>query len=204
MIIGSDHHLVVSNFKLKIQAHKQRTKQLRKRYDISRLKDDKKIQELFKLELRNRFQILTDMERVENETIDEKWRKIQTIFKEASEKVLGFKEKNKKDWMTQQTWEEIRERKRVKDEMNVCKTRAKKIELQKKYTENNQEVKRSARKAQRNYIDNLAYQAEEATRKGNLKELFAITRMLSKRQVQRNRPIRATDGILLTNSKEQL
>jgi hypothetical protein len=59
-----------------IQAHKQRTKQLRKRYDISRFKDDKKIQELFKLELTNRFQILTDIERVENETIEEKWRKI--------------------------------------------------------------------------------------------------------------------------------
>jgi hypothetical protein len=40
--IGSDHHLVVANFKLKIQAHKQRTKQLRKRYDISRLKDEKR------------------------------------------------------------------------------------------------------------------------------------------------------------------
>jgi hypothetical protein len=65
--------------------------------------------------------------------------------------------------MTQQTWEKIRERKRVKDKMNVCKTKAK-IELQKKYTEKNQEVKRSARKDQRNYIDNLAYQAEEATR----------------------------------------
>ena len=46
-------------------------------------------------------------------------------------------------------------------------------------------MKRSARKDQRNYIDNLAYQAEEATRKGNLKELFAITRMLSKRQTQK-------------------
>jgi len=78
---------------------------------------------------------MTDMERVENETIEEKWRKIRTIFTETSEKVLGFKEKNKKDWMTQQTWEKIRERKKVKDEMNVSKTRAKKIELQMKYTE---------------------------------------------------------------------
>ena len=106
--------------------------------------------------------------------------------------------------MTQQTWEKIRERKRVKDKMNVCKTRAKKIELQNKYTKKNQEVKRSGRNDQRNYIDYLAYQAEEATCKGNLKELFTITRMLSKRQMQRNRPIRATDGTLLTNSKEQL
>jgi hypothetical protein len=208
--IGSNHHLVVENFKLKIQAYKQRTKQLRKRYDTSRLKDNKKIQELFKLELTNRFQILTDMERMENETIEEKWRKIRTTFTEASEKVLGFKEKNKKDWMTEQTWEKIRERKRIKDEMNVCKTRVNKIEFQKKYTENNREVKRSARKDQRNYIDNLAYQAEEFFKvtltccKGNLKELFTITKVLSKRQMKRNQPIRATDGTLLINTEEQL
>jgi len=106
--------------------------------------------------------------------------------------------------MTQQTWEKIRERKRVKDEMNVCKTRAKKIELQKKYKERNREVKRSTRKDQRNYIDSLAHQAEEATNRGNLRELFAITKMLSKRQIQINRPIRATDGTLLTDTKEQM
>jgi hypothetical protein len=66
-------------------------------------------------------------------------------------------------------------------------------------------VKRSARRDQRNYIDNLSYQAEEAPpSKGNLKELFAITRTLSKRQIQRNRPIRNEDGTLLTNTEEQL
>jgi len=106
--------------------------------------------------------------------------------------------------MTQQTWEKIRERKRMKDEMNVCKTRAKEIELQKTYAEKNREVKRSARKDQRNYMDNLTYLAEEATRKGNLKESFTITKVLSKRQMQRNRSIRAIDGTLLTNTKEQL
>jgi len=78
------------------------------------------------------------------------------------------------------------------------------MELQKKYTEKNREVKRSARRDQRYYIDNLSYQAEEAASKGNLKELFAITRTLSKRQIQRNRPIRNTDGALLTNTEEQL
>ena len=46
---------------------------------------------------------------MENETVEEKWRKIRTTFTEPREKVLGFKEKNKKDWMTQQTWEKIRE-----------------------------------------------------------------------------------------------
>jgi hypothetical protein len=95
--IGSDHHLVVAKLKLKIQAYKQRAQYPRKKYDISRLEEDKKIQEYFKLELTNRFQVLTDMERAENETIVEKWRKIRTIFRETSEKVLGFKKTKKKD-----------------------------------------------------------------------------------------------------------
>jgi hypothetical protein len=64
--------------------------------------------------------------------------------------------------MTQQTWEKIREWKNVKEEMNACKTRARKVELQKKYAEINRKVKKSARRNQRNWIDNPSYQAEEA------------------------------------------
>jgi hypothetical protein len=59
------------------------------------LKDDKKIQELFKVHLKNRFQLLTDMEKMENETIEEKWRKIRNTFSETSEKLFGFKEKTR-------------------------------------------------------------------------------------------------------------
>jgi len=47
-------------------------------------------------------------------------------------------------------------------------------------------VKKSVRRDQRNWIDNLSYQAEEATNQGNHKELFAITRVLSGKQIQRN------------------
>jgi hypothetical protein len=61
-----------------------------------------------KIELKNRFQLLTDVEKFENETIEETRRKIRTTFSETSEKALGFKEKNKKDWLNQQTWEKIR------------------------------------------------------------------------------------------------
>ena len=112
--IGSDHHLVVAKFKMKIQANSQRTRQLRKRYDISKLKEDMKARELFKIELKNRFQILTDMVNIENKSVEETWRKTRTTFVETNENVLGFKERNKKDWMTQQIWEKIRERKNVK------------------------------------------------------------------------------------------
>ena len=47
--IGSDNHLVVAEFRMKIPAYKLRARQLEKRYDTGKLKDDKKIQELFKI-----------------------------------------------------------------------------------------------------------------------------------------------------------
>ena len=56
--------------------------------------------------------------------------------------------------------------------------------MQKKYAEKNREVKKSVRRDQRNWTDNLSYQAEEAASKGELKELYAITRVWSRKQIQ--------------------
>lgn len=72
------------------------------------MKEDENVRESFKTEPKNRFQVLTGMENKENEIIEEKLRNIRIAFTEASDSVLGFKEKNKIDWMTQQTWEKIR------------------------------------------------------------------------------------------------
>ena len=74
--------------------------------------------------------------------------------------------------------------------------------MQKKYAEKKREVKKSVRKDQRNWTDNLSYQAEEAANKGKLKELYAITRVLPRKKIQRNRPFRNKDGTLLTNTEE--
>jgi len=63
---------------------------------VSKLKDDSNVQESCKIELKNRFQVLTDMENVESETIEEKWRKIWIAFTGASNNVLDFKENIKK------------------------------------------------------------------------------------------------------------
>jgi hypothetical protein len=46
--------------------------------------------------------------------LQKKWRTIRTTFLEASENVLGFKEKNKKDCLTQQTWERSENEKGLK------------------------------------------------------------------------------------------
>ena len=69
VVIGSDYHLIVAKFKMKIHAYKRRTEQLSEWYDVSKLKDDSTVRESYKIELKNRFQVQTDTKNVENETI---------------------------------------------------------------------------------------------------------------------------------------
>ena len=60
------------------------------------------------------------------------------------------------------TLNKIEVRKKAKEVLNHNKTRVRKADAQAKYSEANKEVKRSIRRGKRNFVDNLAKQAEEA------------------------------------------
>ena len=74
------------------------------------------------------------------------------------------------------TLNKIEVRKKANEVLNRNKTRVRKAEARAKYTEANKEVKRSIRKDRRNLVDSLAKHAEEVAGKGDMKELYSITR----------------------------
>jgi Ser/Thr protein kinase RdoA (MazF antagonist) len=88
----------------------------------------------------------------------------------------------------------------AKENVNRSKTRQEKIstQTQYKYAEINKRVKRSIRKDKRNRINEQAKLAEEAESRGDIKELYNITRKLSQRKFKVNRPIKTKSGTLLT------
>ena len=94
-------------------------------------------------------------------------------------------------------------RKKAKEVLNHNKTRVRKADAQVKYSEANNEVKRSIRKDRRNFVDSLAKQADEAASKGDMKELYSITRTLAGAKKIPDRPVRAKSGELLTDQEEQ-
>nr|KAG5714913.1 hypothetical protein BaRGS_000401 [Batillaria attramentaria] len=75
---------------------------------------------------------------------------------------------------------------------------------QEEYTAADREVKRSTRKDKRDYIDNLASQAEEAARQGNLKDLYQVTKKLAGKFQQTDKPVKDKNGHPLTTTEEQL
>jgi hypothetical protein len=194
--IDSDHHLVVASFQIKIIANKKKHDVMRKRLDVKKLENSQLKQE-YKMELRNRFEALNHSD---DEDVEEIWSKIKGIYVETGENILGFREIQKKDWMSEETWTKIQERKNIKMTLNSSKTRSKKLKLQ-EYRVANTEVKKNIGRDKRKWVSEQANKAEEAVREGDIRDLYNITRKLSKRKYQGMQPIKNKHGALLTNEK---
>ena len=79
-----------------------------------------------------------------------------------------------------------------------------KARAQKEYSATDKEVKRSAKKDKKNYVDSLAAQAKEAAGQGNFKDLYMITKKLANKFQQTEKPVRDKNGNQLTTTEEQL
>ena len=88
--------------------------------------------------------------------------------------------------------------------LNSSRTRAAKARAQEVYTAADREVKRSIKKDKRDYIDDLARQAETAAGLGNLRDLYLVTRKLTGKFQQTDKPVMDKNGNPLTTTNEQL
>jgi len=122
--IGSDHYLMVAYFRFKILAAKKNFEARRKKYTVQKIQKPS-IREEFKLELKNRFSVLSTQN--EDTGIEESWKTIKNVYIEIREKILGFRENRQKGWISEEAWKEIETRKLAKENVNRNKTRQEKI-----------------------------------------------------------------------------
>ncbi|XP_072025129.1 craniofacial development protein 2-like [Amphiura filiformis] len=94
---GSDHQLVLANFKFRL---KVKPKPLRQnKYDIQKLKDST-TRSSFEIQIGARFEPLLNVPDTDLE-VEDLWDSIKQSFKETSESVLGLKKpKPQKPWIT--------------------------------------------------------------------------------------------------------
>jgi hypothetical protein len=64
------------------------------------------VRDEFKLELKNRFSVLST-QNADTDT-EESWK---AIYIETSEKILGFRKDQQKEWISEETWKENRKKK---------------------------------------------------------------------------------------------
>ena len=88
--------------------------------------------------------------------------------------------------------------------LNNSRTKAAKAKAQEEYTTADRQIKRSIKKDKRDYIDDLARQSETAGGQGNLRDLYLVTKKITGKFQQTDKPLKDKNGTPLTTTKEQL
>ena len=121
--ISSDHHLLVAEIRLKILAQK-RSELKRRKFNTGRLKDTDIANE-FQLSLQNRFSVLQQLNGDE-EDINSTWEHTKDAIISTCEETLGYIQHNRKQWISEKTWETICERRQDKERILNATTRQQK------------------------------------------------------------------------------
>nr|KAG5700998.1 hypothetical protein BaRGS_022709 [Batillaria attramentaria] len=175
----------------------------RTRYNVGLLRNTE-TQAAFRISLSNRFQPLQDLIEDSGMDIETQWEHSKKLWHDTCEEVLGKRKTQHKEWISADTIQKLEVRKKKKTALNTSRTRRAKAKAQEEYTAADREVKRSTRKDKRDYIDNLANQAEEAALQGNLKDLYQVTKKLAGKFQQTDKPVNDKNGHPLTTTEEQL
>nr|KAG5685972.1 hypothetical protein BaRGS_017411 [Batillaria attramentaria] len=200
--VSSDHHLLATTLRLQLKRHTN-ANNTRTRYNVGLLRNTD-TQAAFRISLSNRFQPLQDLIEDSEMDIETHWEHSKKLWHDTCEEVLGKRKTQHKEWISADTIQKLEVRKEKKTALNTSRTRRAKAKAQEEYTAADREVKRSTRKDKRDYIDNLASQAEEAARQGNLKDLYQVTKKLAGKFQQTDKPVKDKNGHPLTTTEEQL
>ena len=106
------------------------------------------------------------------------WQKIKTAYNETALKVLGRRKTKCKSWISMESWSKIGERRKLKKKIGDARSERLKNKARNDYREKDKEVKRSLRKDKRDWINDVAQEAEDAVSQGQMNGVYEATRKL--------------------------
>ena len=196
--VYSDHHLLTGLMRIKLSTHRKREPTAPKRFDIAKLKDSVTTQN-FTQNVRE----IVSSNRQADEDISQKWRTVSNAMQKAGERTIGFRNNERKEWISDDTWKIIEERKYWKGVVNSTNDSVIKNEATQKRNELDKEVKRKARADKRKFANDLADQAQRAADSNNMRETYRLARRISGKQPDADKPVRSADGSFVTSDSEQ-
>ena len=190
--VGSDHDLVLLNFKIRLKK-KNQPNQPRIRFDLDKLKDPE-IVEVFQAQLGGRFAALSlldgDIDALTNNFNE-------TVLKTAEE-VIGRQRKKHQPWTSNEILDLCDKRRALKNTKNSSPKEAK------EYRDTNILVRKKMKEAKEQWINDQCDIIEKNIERGNSKEAFSTLKKLTKTQQNRASVIEDSSGELLTESSAVL
>ncbi|KAL1401542.1 hypothetical protein pipiens_006527 [Culex pipiens pipiens] len=115
--IASDHHLVVGEIRLRVARVVRQEEKVGCRFNVQRLSNPE-VRRAFVGELQTRALEIPDS------TVEEEWQFINDAFAVIGENTLGMLRTQRKEWISDATWDKIEERKQAKAAIVSARTRA--------------------------------------------------------------------------------
>ena len=197
---ASDHHLLIGTLKIKLKAFSDIANRPHIKFNTQKLKE-RDTKESFSISLKNQFTALNTI--TEETPVEEHWSAIREVFRNTCQEVLGKRKRVNKEWLSEDTWKLIQSRRDTKQKLNNCKVLQEECKLREQYSSLNKLVKRNARKDKRCFYETLASEAEVAAEKRDLSTLYQITRTLSTKNSNQDKPLKDNEGRTLTNESDQ-
>lgn len=198
--IDSDHELVVAQVRLKVATpHRPSVGKVGKRYDVQRLRS-KETQAEFKIELRKQYENMKHP----GQDINVEWNQMKMVYNETSSKILGHKAHAREDWISDRSWDLIRQRKLLKEKIVAAPSDSTLQHLRLEYKNLRKKIYRSVRRDKREWADKIADTAEAAAKRGDMRDLYNATKTLAGKNRPKKRPLRSKAGDLITTAEGQL
>lgn len=164
--IVSDHHLLIGEFRLKLATKGRTEYRAQRKFDTRKLRDPQ-VKKDAGLTLKNRFLPLAGTGEFEEELGN-----CKKSFIETCEHVLRYRKRERKDWIGDDTWQAIEERRDLKNECH--REPEKKEQWRQEYQQKSRTAKKKTRRDKRQYVDDLACEARLAAGQRNMKDLYRI------------------------------
>ena len=204
--IKSDHHLVRTKLRLKLKAAPKRRGIRRTTYDTQKLESDG-CRRQFRLELRNRFEIL-QREEPEDEETDQpeaELEKANGILEKAYNMTAkkGYKTKKVKPWISKDSWDLIEQRKAIKLKLDGTSSERLKEKRRVEYKAKDREVKRQILRDKKNWSEGIAKEAEEAASMQHMKTRYNLTKTICNDKPRPSTVVNDRNGNALTSNEDR-
>ena len=93
--------------------------------------------------------------------VEKKWKNFKNIYNETAEKVLGFRKRKVKPWISVESWKLIEERGKLKVATEDAKSQRIKERKKEQHRMKDTEAKRSLRRDKRVLIDSIAWKQKK-------------------------------------------
>ena len=192
--IGSDHQLVIANFRLKLK--KREAWKSARKFDIGKLKNSTTAG-LYESHFAEILERNPEGEVHRNHDIEQVWAKIKLGYNETSKEILGFaKRKRQKDWISEETYKLVDERKSLK----TCKSGN--AVIAKHYNFLCREVRRRCKQDKDSYINDLCKEVEEAHMEKKSRKVYESIRKIQNKKTSTPNVIKNKNGVILSDPKE--